>query len=116
MFIRTPGLGLHLKSLAANLPGHDLHEQHRSLASLDEYDHLRRLFRLCHVHANRNIKKTAVPEAVKNKMRSLICIKHHDFEGCLRDISTEGGKAGAGKNSNIYSTMAIFAHCYDYWL
>jgi len=92
------GLGLHLKALAAKLPlRYDLHEPHRTLASLSEYEHLHRIFRLCHVHVARNIKEAVVPEHVKNKMRSLICIEHVDFQGCLHDIECEGGKAGAGK-------------------
>ena len=76
---------------------HDLHEPHRPLASLSEYEHLHRIFRLCHVHVARNIKDAAVPESVKKKMRSLICVEHPDFQGCLRDIEREGGKAGTGK-------------------
>lgn len=97
------GLGLHLQSLAARMPygRRDLHEIHRMLASLTPYDHLRRLFRLCIVHIFRNINSARVPDSVKNKMRSLICITHHDFDGCLREISLEGGKAGAGKLIHI---------------
>ena len=92
-----PGLGLHLKTLAAKLPPrNDLHEPHRMLSSLSEYEHLHRIFRLCHVHVTRNIRGAAVPESVKNKMRSLICIEHRNLEGCLRDIANEGGKVGAG--------------------
>lgn len=93
----TPGLGLHLKSLAAKLsPRNDLHEPHRTLASLNEYEHLWRIFRLCNVHVTRNIRDAAVPESVKNKMRSLICIEHEDLQGCLQDIAHDGGKVGAG--------------------
>lgn len=97
-FTIRPGLGLHLKSLASKLTGHDLYEPHRMLASLDEYEHLRRVFRLCSTHVHRNIRIVSVPEPVKNKMRSLVCIQHHDFEGCLQDISVEGGKPGAGEH------------------
>ena len=79
----------------------DLHEPHRSITSLTAYKHLRRIFRLCRVHVERNIKKVAVPEPVKTKMRSLICIKH-DFDGCLREIELEGGKAGAGMYFLLY--------------
>lgn len=92
------GLGLHLQSHAALLPPdrRDLYEPDRALAALTDYDHLRRIFRLCSLHAKRNIKTTAVPESVKNKMRSLICMVHHNIEQCLEDIAEEGGKAGAG--------------------
>ena len=92
-----PGLGLHLKTLAAKLPPrNDLHEPHRTLASLSEYEHLHRIFRLCAIHIARNIKDAAVTEDVKNKMRSLVCMEHNDFQGCLRDIAREGGKVGTG--------------------
>jgi Zn-dependent M32 family carboxypeptidase len=55
------------------------------------------------VHVHRNIKRAAVPEPVKKKMRSLICIEHEDFEGCLQDITREGGKVGTGKSIVILS-------------
>jgi hypothetical protein len=77
---------------------YDLHEPGRLLSSLSEYDHLHRLFRLCHAHVSRNIKTTQVSEDVKNKMRSLVCMEHPDFDGALREIEQEGGKPGAGMN------------------
>ena len=52
------------------------------------------IFRLCNAHISRNIKKMKVPENVKNKLRSLICIEHPDFDGTLREIEVEGGKPG----------------------
>lgn len=79
-------------------PGcYDLHEPGRLLSSLSEYEHLHRVFRLCSVHVFRNIKTASVPEEVKNKMRSLVCMEHADFDGTLRDITVEGGKAGLGE-------------------
>jgi hypothetical protein len=91
------GLGLHLKELAQQMPdNYDLHEPGRLLSTLSEYDHLHRLFRLCHAHVSRNIKTTHVSEDIKNKMRSLVCMEHPDFDGTLREIEQEGGKAGAG--------------------
>lgn len=75
---------------------YDLHEPHRLLAQLDEYDHLRRVFRLCAVHVFRNIKTAAVDEPTKNIMRSLVCVKHSDFAGALKKIESTGGKAGSG--------------------
>ncbi|KZP03707.1 hypothetical protein FIBSPDRAFT_768547 [Athelia psychrophila] len=94
---QAKGLGLHLQSRAALLPPdrRDIYEPHRALAALSDYDHLRRIFRLCSLHAKRNIKTTAVSDSVKNKMRSLICMTHPNFEGCLEEIVEEGGKAGA---------------------
>lgn len=91
------GLGLHLKQVASQLPPrHDLHEPHRLVSSLTEYEHLHRLFRLCNAHVSRNIKKTAVSDSVKQLMRGLVCMEHPDFEGTLRQIEEEGGKAGSG--------------------
>jgi hypothetical protein len=95
---RDIGLGLHLKELAQQLPAQfDLHQPDRLLSSLTEYEHLHRIFRLCHVHISRNIKSCNVPEGVKNKMRSLVCMEHPNFEGTLCDIERDGGKAGSGE-------------------
>ena len=77
----------------------DLHEIHRTLASLGPYEHLLRIFRLCVIHVGRNINSAAVTDVVKEKMRSLICMTHPDMDRCLHEISTEGGKAGAGMSS-----------------
>jgi hypothetical protein len=91
------GLGLHLQSLAQLLPDkYDLHELTRTLASLGPYDHLRRLVRICSVHAKRNIQKCNVSEDVRKLMRSLLCLTHPDWDGTLELIRQHGGKAGAG--------------------
>ncbi|KZP11654.1 hypothetical protein FIBSPDRAFT_913544 [Athelia psychrophila] len=113
---QAKGLGLHLQSLAARMPlgRRDLHEVNRTLASLTPYDHLRRLFRLCIVHFYRNINAATVTDSVKKKMRSLVCITHRDFEGCLREIALEGGKAGADwANDKICSKFALAAICWE---
>jgi hypothetical protein len=95
----STGLGLHLKELAQKIPSrYDLHEPNRLISSLSEYDHLHRIFRLCHVHVFRNINdlKESVSENIKKKMKSLVCVEHPDFEGTLLDIERDGGKAGTG--------------------
>lgn len=98
------GLGLHLRSLAQKLEGkYDLHECHRQLRDLDEYDHLRRVLRLCVAHVLRNIRQCSVPDSVRNQMRSLICIHHLHWDETLRAIEIEGGKAGSGEK---------FDHCF----
>jgi hypothetical protein len=90
------GLGLYWKAIAQELVGkHDLHETWRLLASLDEYDHLLRILRLCTSHIFRNTKKAAVSEIVRNLMRSLVCIEHSDWDTAIRRIQVEGGTAGA---------------------
>lgn len=91
------GLGLHLQALATKQPNKlDLHEPLRLLITLTVYEHLHRLLRLCTVHGKRNIRKCAVPEEVKNLMRSLMCLTHHDWDGTVKAIQERGGKAGAG--------------------
>lgn len=92
------GLGLYLKSIAQELVGkYDLHETNRLLTSLDEYDHLFRIVRLCVSHVFRNIRKANVSELVRNLMRSLVCITHSDWNNTIRRIQVEGGPAGASE-------------------
>ncbi|KAF9232366.1 hypothetical protein BU15DRAFT_90674 [Melanogaster broomeanus] len=92
---QAKGLGLHLQWVAQQTPDRfDLHEPDRLISKLDEYDHLRRVFRLCNVHVLRNIKTAHVEESVKNLMRSLVCMEHPDFAGTLEKIELHGGKLG----------------------
>ncbi|KAF4593638.1 hypothetical protein EYR40_008426 [Pleurotus pulmonarius] len=97
---QAKGLGLYLKALARELPAsrYDVHEPQRPLSSLDEYDHLRRIFRLCAVHVQRNIQQAGVTDDVKEKMRSLICTYHYTWEDTLEYIRVKGGKAGSDVN------------------
>lgn len=93
------GLGLHLQELSQQLAlqhKFDLHEVERLLCSLTPYEHLLRIFRLCVVHAKRNIRGCLVTEEVRNLMRSLICMVHDDWAGTLLAINEQGGKAGKG--------------------
>jgi hypothetical protein len=73
----------------------DLHEK-VTLGQLSEYDHLRRIMRLCTIHHNRNIDQGKCSEDVKALMKSLACISHPDWEGTIRDIIQMGGKAALG--------------------
>ncbi|KAF8835119.1 hypothetical protein BDN67DRAFT_1042907 [Paxillus ammoniavirescens] len=92
---QAKGLGLHLQWLAQQIPDHfDLHQPDCLLSTLDEYDHLRRVFRLCSVHIYRNIKTAHVKESVKNMMQSLVCMEHPDFTGTMEKIERDGGKPG----------------------
>ncbi|KIM57904.1 hypothetical protein SCLCIDRAFT_16855 [Scleroderma citrinum Foug A] len=113
---QAKGLGLHLKSIAQDLPmdHYDLHEPHQLLAQLDEYDHLRRVFRLCAVHMFCNIKTTAVDEPMKNIMHSLICVEHPDFAGTLKRIELTGGKAGSDwVQDKLCSRFALPGMCWE---
>ncbi|KAK7019278.1 hypothetical protein R3P38DRAFT_2632453 [Favolaschia claudopus] len=92
---QAKGLGLFLQSVAASLPPRrDLHEPGRTIQDLSPYEHLHRVFRLCSVHFFRNIKASAVPDEVKQLMRSLLCLEHSDWEGTLAAIEEKGGKTG----------------------
>ncbi|KAG6819960.1 hypothetical protein H0H93_007040 [Arthromyces matolae] len=94
---QAKGIGLHLQGLAQNnelREKRDIHEPHRRISDLTPYEHLHRLLRLCTVHVFRNIRGCSVSEDVRNKMRSLVCIRHYDWEGTIRSIEEEGGKAG----------------------
>lgn len=97
------GLGLHLQALAQLQPSrYDLHQPHRRLASLTPYEHLHRILRLCDVHAKRNIRSCAVSEDVRNLMRSLTCMTHHNWDGTIQAIEELGGKAGLGENDLFF--------------
>jgi hypothetical protein len=100
---RSEGLGLHLQTLAQSLPAGtlDLHEPHRTLASLDPYDHLRRLTRLCYVHVKRNIHECKVSPDVRALMGSLLCITHPNWDQTIEKIKTMGGKAATSESSII---------------
>ncbi|KAJ3718511.1 hypothetical protein C8R42DRAFT_554160, partial [Lentinula raphanica] len=89
------GMALYLHELASRLPHSkkDLHEPDRYLHQLEPYDHLHRIARLCTAHINRNIAKSKVPEHIKVKMRSLMCIKHPDWERTIQEIE-QSSKAG----------------------
>lgn len=83
---------------------YDLHEPDRLLSSLDPYEHLRRIFRLCNVHVARNIKLAKVSNFVKVMMNSLVCVDHPNFDGTLDRIRNQGGKVGSGQDI-IYHCM-----------
>lgn len=85
----------------------DLHEPGRRIQDLTPYEHLRRLFRLCSNHYYRNIKSSAVPEEVKHLMRSLLCIKHDDWEGTVAAIEEKGGKTGSGAQFLLHPVINL---------
>ncbi|KAG6819294.1 hypothetical protein H0H93_013296 [Arthromyces matolae] len=114
---QAKGIGLYLQALAQashlrDKP--DLHQPHRLLSELSPYDHLHRLLRLCDVHIKRNIRKCSVPEEVRHKMRSLVCVTHHDWEGTIKAIEIEGGKAGKDwVQDKTRSRFAFQAMCWE---
>ncbi|KII92936.1 hypothetical protein PLICRDRAFT_103444 [Plicaturopsis crispa FD-325 SS-3] len=112
---QAKGLGLYLQSLAQQDPLRcDLHEPHRTLASLSPYEHLKRILRLCYVHIFRNINDCRVGEDVKILMRSLVCHVHHDWDGTLSEIRERGGKAAQDWVADkLRSKFAFPAMCWD---
>ncbi|KAJ7822391.1 hypothetical protein B0H14DRAFT_3470795 [Mycena olivaceomarginata] len=112
---QAKGIGLYLQELAQAMPyKYDLHEPARLLASLGPYDHLRRIFRLCTMHAKRNIKACAFGEPVQNLMRSLICMRHPSWHETISNIQTQGGKAGFNwVQDKIRSKFAFEALCWE---
>ncbi|KAJ7194417.1 hypothetical protein GGX14DRAFT_576364 [Mycena pura] len=111
---QAKGLGLYLKAYAQRLPGKmDLHEE-RPLSSLDEYDHLARVARLCTAHIYRNIRKANVPEGVRNLMRSLVCMQHDSWDETIERIVAEGGRPAANWVADkIRSKFAFPAMCWE---
>ncbi|KIJ52695.1 hypothetical protein M422DRAFT_243475 [Sphaerobolus stellatus SS14] len=93
---QAQGLGLYLQELAQSPElrlKRDLHEPHRFLPDLSEYEHLRRFIRLCINHMKRNIREgNKFEEQVKMMMYSLACIQHPDWEGTLAAIQDQGRK------------------------
>lgn len=107
------GFGLYLCDKTRDIaPKPDLHEEHRLVQELDPYEHLRRILRACVIHFFRNIQTCAVPDGVKKKMRSLVCVEHNSWNVTLREIEEEGGKAARGMCRHVcvrlWALISIF--------
>ncbi|KAF9002823.1 hypothetical protein BDZ89DRAFT_1169676 [Hymenopellis radicata] len=111
------GFGLFLQARAQTEPyqnKYDLHEPHRLLSSLGPYEHLWRIHRVCSIHMRRNIQVIAVPEHVRNMMRSLICVRHDSWNETIQAIRDEGGRAGQDWVANkIDSKFAFEGVCWQ---
>ncbi|PBK69410.1 hypothetical protein ARMSODRAFT_1018827 [Armillaria solidipes] len=111
------GLGLHLQAIAQQeipFSTKDLHEPHRYLHELNEYEHVHRLLHLCWVHVERNIKKAKVTDEVKTIMRSLMCITHTNFDSAIHRIQDLGQSAGTNwVQDKIRSKFAFEAMCWE---
>ncbi|KAH6890214.1 hypothetical protein BKA70DRAFT_1442199 [Coprinopsis sp. MPI-PUGE-AT-0042] len=93
---------------------HDLHEHQCLVQDLDECDHLKRITCLCTVHVYRNIQKCKVSDAVKDKMRSLVCLQHPSWDQTVAEIRSEGRKAGRDwMDDKIRSKFALPALCWE---
>lgn len=86
----------------APLQAYDLHEIHRPLQTLTDYEHISRLVRLCTVHFFRNIDETGLGPEIRQKMKSLACVQHKDWDGTIKYIEEHGGKPGKGKNMSLF--------------
>ncbi|KIJ53133.1 hypothetical protein M422DRAFT_42920 [Sphaerobolus stellatus SS14] len=91
------GLGLYLQELAQSPElrlKRDLHQPHKVLGDLTEYEHLQQFLRLCVNHMKRKVREgNKFPEHVQQLMYSLACIQHADWDGTIAAIQQEGGKA-----------------------
>ncbi|KAK0471633.1 hypothetical protein IW261DRAFT_1571923 [Armillaria novae-zelandiae] len=114
---QAKGLGLHLQDIAREMgkERRDLHEPGRSLYSLGVYEHLHRILRICEAHITRGIASCAVPDyTVKEKMHSLLCVRHPDWDGAMAYIEREGGAAGrAWLNNKRDSKFALQGMCWE---
>ncbi|KAE9385374.1 hypothetical protein BT96DRAFT_840775 [Gymnopus androsaceus JB14] len=107
------GMALYLQELAGKLPLHtrDLHQPHRYIHELEPYEHLHHVARLCTAHMHRNISNSkTIPEGVKPKMRSLMCVTHPSWDATVAQIESSG-KAGrdwvADKTSSKFAFEAM---------
>ncbi|KAK0493169.1 hypothetical protein EDD18DRAFT_1078941 [Armillaria luteobubalina] len=114
---QAKGLGLHLQDIAREMGKErmDLHEPGRSLYSLGVYEHLHRILRICEAHITRGIASCAVPDyRVKEKMHSLLCVQHPDWDGAIAYIEREGGASGrAWLNNKRDSKFALQGMCWE---
>ncbi|KAJ3932031.1 MAG: hypothetical protein NXY57DRAFT_870509, partial [Lentinula lateritia] len=95
-------IGLYLQDVARSLPiKSDFHQPLQTIQDLGRYDHLRRFLTLCTTHFSRNIRKCAVTDEVRNLMRSLVCIRHDDWDGTIRLINELGGRPGQSITLNL---------------
>ncbi|KAF6746587.1 hypothetical protein DFP72DRAFT_823014 [Ephemerocybe angulata] len=112
---QAKGLGMHLQTVARSMPVKpDLHEAHRTIQDLTEYDHLKRILRLCTIHLSRNIEKTGTTKEVKSKMRSLVCAVNPRWDQTVAEIRAEGGlKANNWVTDKEDSKFAFPAMCWE---
>ncbi|KAK0499230.1 hypothetical protein EDD18DRAFT_1103649 [Armillaria luteobubalina] len=114
---QAKGLGLHLQDIAREMGKEwmDLHEPGLSLYSLGVYEHLHRILRICEAHITRGIASCAVPDyRVKEKMHSLLCVQHPDWDGAIAYIEQEGGALGrAWLNNKRDSKFALQGMCWE---
>ncbi|KAE9398581.1 hypothetical protein BT96DRAFT_994780 [Gymnopus androsaceus JB14] len=112
------GMALYLHELAGKLPPytHDLHQPHQYIQELEPYEHLHRVARLCTAHIHRNIGNSkTIPDSIKPKMRSLMCITHPSWDKMIAQIESSS-KAGRGENwvaNKVSSKFAFEAMCQE---
>ncbi|KAK0437282.1 uncharacterized protein EV420DRAFT_1652109 [Desarmillaria tabescens] len=79
------------------------------------YEHIHRLYRVCTAHITRGITSSGVQDyAVKDKMHSLVCIRHPNWDETLAYIEREGGVSGRNWLFNkIHSKFAMQGMCWE---
>uniref|UniRef100_A0A0W0G0T6 Uncharacterized protein n=1 Tax=Moniliophthora roreri TaxID=221103 RepID=A0A0W0G0T6_MONRR len=107
-------LAMHLQKIAETRPGYDLFKPYQHLSGLSVHNHLHRIFCLCRIYFQRNIKESNALKAIKAVMSSLACLRHPDWDGTLETIRREGGRAGIDWLENkIQSKFALEAVCWE---
>lgn len=93
------GLGMFCVALCADIDKFCAYEPSRPLNSLDPYDHLRRFFRLCLVHFDRNIRqlRSHISKEVNDAMHSLASSDVHPDLNSALSIINQGGKKAQGE-------------------
>ncbi|KAE9383495.1 hypothetical protein BT96DRAFT_843773, partial [Gymnopus androsaceus JB14] len=110
------GMALYLQELAAKLPPHtrDLHQPHRYIHELEPYEHLHRITRLCMAHIHRNIGNSkTIPDSIKPKMRSLMCVTHPSWDATVAQIESSGKAGEDWIADKVSSKFAFEAMCQE---
>ncbi|KJA15069.1 hypothetical protein HYPSUDRAFT_59028 [Hypholoma sublateritium FD-334 SS-4] len=110
------GLGMFCVALCADIDKFCPYEPSRLLNSLDPYDHLRRFFRLCLVHFDRNIRqlRSHISKEVNDAMHSLASSDvHPDLNSALSIIDQGGKKAQAWLKDKLTGSKFVLPAIYQ---
>ncbi|KAL0567432.1 hypothetical protein V5O48_014558 [Marasmius crinis-equi] len=109
---QAKGIGEYLAAISP-LGKFDLYER-RLLSSLNPYEHLQRIIRICIAHFFRNIQETHCDKGIQTAMRSLVCVRHQDWDGTVGYIESHGNKkAKDWLADKVRSKFAFPALCWE---
>ncbi|KAG6374675.1 hypothetical protein JVT61DRAFT_4044 [Boletus reticuloceps] len=109
------GLGTYCTYLCWDIDKHDQYEPQRRLSSLGPYDHLKRFFRICETHFQRNAFaiKHYVGDRVWDAMMSLYTSDPHpDIQKTFEIIPAGGNKAKAWLKDKLDADQFALAAIY----